>query len=143
MKKQNRSVSPSVPSFFTLIELLVVIAIIAILAAMLLPALKKARASGRASNCRSNLHQLGMGIQHYADSSDGWIHPVRTVTMSGSTPNNLWWYEYEGPIRKECQPGATESNWKAGINSVAVCPDRNPDLVLKEVNSGYSQLASS
>jgi prepilin-type N-terminal cleavage/methylation domain-containing protein/prepilin-type processing-associated H-X9-DG protein len=60
---------------FTLIELLVVVAVIALLAALLLPALARAKEEGRRVNCMSNLHQLQVCWEMYANDNGGMLCP--------------------------------------------------------------------
>ncbi len=79
MKKSRHS--------FTLVELLIVIAIIAMLAGLLLPALNKARARARQSSCLSNLHQLGLAVNLYANDNRHYL-PVAVLQPSADT--NGW-----------------------------------------------------
>lgn len=63
MLKRNKG-----KSGFTLIELLVVIAIIAVLIALLLPAVQQAREAARRTQCRNNMHQMGLALFNYKSS---------------------------------------------------------------------------
>jgi len=70
---------------FTLIELLTVIAIIGILAAILIPTVSAVRDSARASQCVSNLRQIGNAIHLFAEDNNDLI-PPNVGGVSGGGP---------------------------------------------------------
>jgi prepilin-type N-terminal cleavage/methylation domain-containing protein/prepilin-type processing-associated H-X9-DG protein len=93
---------------FTLIELLVVISIVALLIALLLPALSSAREAGRRSVCLSNLHQLFLGFNLYAEQQRDWMPvgsgwPGMTFTYPNPSWNRVVARELQMPIVHENQ----------------------------------------
>lgn len=74
---------------FTLIELLVVISIIALLIAILLPTLAAARMAGLQTRDASNMRQIGLAAELYAQDHDGRFASARHGTQ------HSWVYEFE------------------------------------------------
>jgi len=79
---------PGTKPGFTLVEVLVVIAIIGMLTALLLPALSRARESGRQAACSSNLHQLHLANLSYAGDYDGFAPAAPDILGN----NLVRWY---------------------------------------------------
>lgn len=83
----------SVRRGFTLIDVLVTMAVIAVLLSLLMPSFTTVRETARQVVCRSNVHQIGLGIYQFAESHEDRIpgtvftddpitlNPWRTMTI--------------------------------------------------------------
>lgn len=91
---------------FSLIELLVVISLIALLIAILLPALSKARETGRRAVCLSIERQLGQGVFMYL-VDNGQQLPAYYDDSGATQPIMVGYQRYLGdyPIFEQCPSG--------------------------------------
>jgi len=75
---------------FTLIELLVVVAIITVLASILFPVFASARRAGYKAKCASNLRQLALANQMYAEDYDGRFVPAASDIFASGGGQWRW-----------------------------------------------------
>ncbi|MBI4024073.1 MAG: type II secretion system protein [Verrucomicrobia bacterium] len=100
----HHSIVPSLHAF-TLVELLVVIAIISILAALLMPALNKAKETGRRAACLSNIRTISMATRLYLDDNNSIMYPPTSnlyghYTSTGNSPVGMG-YLFSGNYIKD------------------------------------------
>jgi prepilin-type N-terminal cleavage/methylation domain-containing protein/prepilin-type processing-associated H-X9-DG protein len=106
---------------FTLVELFVVIAIIAILAALLLPALTRAKESGRTTRCVQNVRQIGLSVALYID--DYHSYPPSLFAVAPTEAQGRWF--------QKLAPYLLNQKW-GDPNSVWKCPSYKFDVLERE-----------
>lgn len=124
---------------FTLVELLVVIGIIALLISILLPSLNRAREAARRVKCLSNMRQIVLAVNLFAQDNRGLL-PARAET-------NNYFLDSKGNF-KTFPAGATSADgvdlanwiaWRRAKDPVTGEPTANTGIL--DQNITYSALA--
>jgi len=136
----TKSSPPPVERAFTLMEVLVVMAIIAITAAILIPSLKSALESAKATKDLSNLRQIGAATQMYMNDNNGvllsttgsWMSQLYNADNPAASKYLSSWKIFVSPFDKRTSsaPSAT-SAISYGINGTAGVVGMSADRISK------------
>ncbi|MEN6306630.1 MAG: type II secretion system protein [Anaerohalosphaeraceae bacterium] len=120
---------------FTLVELLIVIVIIASLLGITLPAIRHCKQKVQSLTCISNLRQLTLALNSYANDSTsypygfsdqpGMLYPPPEGYSGSSTADwvGWWWFELIGEVIKS--------------SSAMDCPGSREDMLYKNLRGNY------
>lgn len=106
---------------FTLVELLVVIGIIALLVSILLPALNRARENARQVKCESNLRQIGLAMQLYANDNHDWF-PFTASRGAGHHAEDWIWWESGLDLNQSALARFIGGQKNGALDAVLRCP---------------------
>ena len=130
----------------SMVEVLVIVTIVGVLIALLLPAVQAARESGRRTQCKHNLKQLGQAMQNHASSlerypSNGWGHGWVGLPDRGTGKNqpggwiyNLLDYLDQSTLRETGRDMSPQDQQQARTRliqmplAVMTCPRAAPSL---------------
>lgn len=128
-----RGESPLSPAF-TLVELLVVLAVLAVLAAVMLPVLAGAREKGRQAACASNLRQLALADEMYAQDNDGYFAPAAQGYFAQD--DRRWFGVRDADGRFEPQDGPLVPYLRDG-GALRRCPSFRTAIGFDQGTGGY------
>jgi len=125
-KKNFSQVFPASRSAMTLIELLVVVAIIGALMALLIPAIRAARGTGKNISCKNNLRQLGLALEMHRGDHKGYPedskngYGIATFLLPYVEQHSL--YERLKPTERRRPDNIASPNLGGQLVNLFLCP---------------------
>ncbi|HEX8234646.1 MAG TPA: prepilin-type N-terminal cleavage/methylation domain-containing protein [Abditibacteriaceae bacterium] len=113
---------------FTLIEVLIVVCVIAILCAILLPVMSRVRDTAKTTVCASNLRQIGIALEMYAN--DNKYYPPAPAPDNCSWADKMVQYVKSNEVF-EC-PLALDGEYRPGCG-----PSETKDELIYHFNGSY------
>jgi prepilin-type N-terminal cleavage/methylation domain-containing protein len=123
---------------FTMIEMLVVTSILVVLAAIITPVFETATKRAERASCLSNIRNLGLAANLYADDCDDMYPPARGVGgpgLIGTCWDVLMYPYFENELMLIC-PSDQAANWATGYTCYTHSYGSNWDIMMPGGTTG-------